>query len=140
MWWVARRLSERPRTAWTESALVRLSNLSLTNQEIRTELDTMKAKVREDGESGWAGERVLRMKNGEFIVYEYRHGRNDYFPPHLFLGRCSDGRWIYSSYHFCNSMNMIAFDRVPGSITEFCGKYFAREFDGKSDVCLKLTQ
>ena len=44
------------------------------------------------------------MTNGEHIIYECRHGANIYFPPHLFLGHCSDGRWLYSSYHFCNSM------------------------------------
>lgn len=119
---------------------MRLTNLSLTNQEVRTELEAMKAERRESGETTWAGDRVLRMKNGEFIVYEYRHGRNDYFPPHLFLGRCSDGRWIYSSYHFCNSMSMIEFDPIPNSIADFAKKYSAREFDGKSDECLNLTQ
>lgn len=139
-WWIARRLSESERTAWKDTALPRLASLSLTNQEIRTELEEMSRRVRMEEGSIWAGERVLRMSNGEFIVYEYRHGRNDFFPPHLFLGRCSDGRWLYSSYHFCNSMNMVTFDPMPNSIADFSKKYSAREFDGKSDVCLKLTQ
>ena len=43
------------------------------------------------------------MTNGEYIVYAYRHGANNGFVDHLFLGHGSDGRWLYSTYHFCNS-------------------------------------
>ena len=105
---------------------------------IRTELHALKART--NGSFGWIHDHVLLMTNGEFIIYEYRHGANDYFPPHLFLGHCSAGRWLYSSYHFCNNMNMIAGDDPPGSVAEFKTTYSAREFDGKSDECLKLTK
>ena len=78
------------------------------------------------------------MTNGEYIIYASRHGRNSGFD-HLFLGHGSDGRWLYSSYHFCNSMTMLNSDDDPGSITEFVKRYSAREFDGKSDECLQRT-
>lgn len=137
LWWVARLNSERPRTAWKNAALLRLA-LSVTNQMIRTEVDVL--KVRTNAPYSWIDNHVLLMTNGEFIIYEYRHGRNIYFPPHLFLGHCSDGRWLYSSYHFCNNLAMLGGDDPPGSIAEFEKKYSAREFDGKSDVCLKMTE
>jgi hypothetical protein len=139
-WWLARHKSERKRVQWKGPALERLASLSTTNEQIRQELDALKATNTNNTEVGWVHEHVLCMTNGEHIIYEYRHGANIYFPPHLFLGRCSDGRWLYSSYHFCNSMNMVRFDEPPGSIAEFAKRYSAREFDGKSDECLKMTK
>lgn len=137
-WWTARRISERDRTAWKGPALQRLSALSATNETIRAELDELKTGT--NVYSRWANDHVLLMTNGEFIAYQYRHGANVYFPPHLFLGHSSDGRWLYSSYHFCNFMTMVAGHDPPGSIAEFEKTYSAREFDGKSDQCLKITQ
>lgn len=139
-WWVARHTSERKRTQWKGRALERLASLSITNEGIRLELEALKASNTNSVEFGWAHEHVLLMTNGEHIIYEYLHGANIYFPPHLFLGHCSDGRWLYSSYHCCNSMSMVRFDEPPGLITELAKRYSAREFDGKSDKCLKMTE
>jgi len=72
------------------------------------------------------------------VVYASRHGFNNGFVDHLFLAHGSDGRWYYSTYHFCNSMAAAAPD-PPGSIQEFVSQYAVREFDGKSDVCLQHT-
>ena len=132
-WWLARQISERERTQWKGPALERLTKLSIANEEVRQELDALKATSTSTNstELGWAHDHVLLMTNDEHIIYEYRHGRNDYFPPHLFLGHCSNGRWLYSSYHFCNSMMMVRYDDPPGSIAEFSKRYSAREFDGK---------
>lgn len=107
---------------------------------VLAELAELKSPKTNNVNLGWTHDHVLLMTNGEFIEYEYRHGVNDYFPPNLFLGRCSDGRWLYSSYHFCNSMNMVRQDSAPGSVAEFARRYSVREFDGKSDDCLKMTQ
>jgi hypothetical protein len=139
-WWLARSRSERPRAHWKSEALARLAKLSITNNTVRRELDELRLPKTEDTELAWVHEHVLLMTNGESIIYEYRHGDNVYFPPHLFLGHCSDGRWLYSSFHFCISMGMVRFDDPPGSTAEFAKRYSAREFDGKSDVCLKMTE
>jgi hypothetical protein len=36
-------------------------------------------------------------------------------------------------------MVMVINDEPPGSIADFVSKYAAREFDGKSDLCLQHT-
>ena len=79
------------------------------------------------------------MTNGEFLVFAFRHGFNDEFVDHLFLAHGSDGRWYYSTYHFCNQMAAVITDEPPGSIAEFTRRYSVREFDGKSDICLQPT-
>jgi len=137
-WRVATWATSRERTKWKTEALHRLAQQSFTNEFILHELEQMKSPASPD--LTWANEHVLLMANGEQIVYEYRHGRNIYFPPHLFLGRASNGQWLYSSYHFCNSMAMVQFDNPPASIADFAKKHSVRTFDGKSDACLKPTQ
>jgi len=79
------------------------------------------------------------MTNSEYIIYAFRHGANNGFVDHLFLGHCSDGRWLYSTYHFCTMMAAVRGDEPPGSIAEFETRYSVREFDGNSDQCLKHT-
>lgn len=135
---IARWTTSRERTKWKTPALQRLAELSFTNEIVLHELKQMESPSSPD--LAWANAHVLRMANGEYIIYEYRHGRNIHFPPHLFLGRASDGQWLYSSYHFCNSMAMVKMENPPASIADFAKKYSARPFDGKSDACLTLTQ
>lgn len=129
---------EHARGVWKTAALQRLATLSATNEDIRRELEELKAPSGPGEYRRWTGEQVALMTNGEYIVYAFWHGANSGFVDHLFLGRCSDGRWLYSTYHFCNHMAGADAD-PPGSINEFAATYSAREFDGKSDVCLNHT-
>jgi hypothetical protein len=138
VWWLAKQKAARERAQWKGPTLGRLAGLSVTNEQISTELD----QIRNPTPSlnfGWAHEHVLLMTNGQYIIYAFRHGANNGFVDHLFLGHGSDGRWLYSTYHFCNSMAGVAGDDPPGSIAEFEKHYSVREFDGKSDECLKHT-
>jgi hypothetical protein len=128
---------ERDRSNWKSATLPRLASRSATDDNIRQELETLKTGAGERRE--WAGDHVLLMTNGEYLIYAFRHGFNNGFVDHLFLAHGSDGRWFYSTYHFCNSMVGVRFDDPPGSINEFATKYSAREFDGKSDEALRHT-
>lgn len=40
-----------------------------------------------------ASTRPLRRLGSLLPRISYRNGANGYFPPHLFIGRASDGRW-----------------------------------------------
>ena len=137
---------ENRRAEWKASGLQRLASLSLTNEVVLREVDEIHRELNEvavgsarNVNLGWAKEHVLGMTNGEFVVYQYFHGSNTGKPLHLFIGRASDGRWLYSAYHFCNQMASLPRDEPPGSINEFAKQYAVREFDGKSDECLKKT-
>ena len=129
---------EHARKVWKDEALVRIAKTSMTSEQVLTEIDQIKHPTAALN-FGWANEHVLLMTNGEFLVYAFRHGFNNGFVDHLFLAHGSDGHWYFSTYHFCTSMALLAGDDDPGSITEFASKYAAREFDGKSDVCLRHT-
>lgn len=141
VWWgaVSRQRHERARAAWKAATLQRLAGLSITNENLSQELRMLKNGASRGGDRDWAGDNVLLMTNGEFLIYAFRHGFNSGFVDHLFLAHGSDGRWLYSTYHFCNSMAALMSEEPPGSIDEFAKRFSAHEFDGKSDECLKHT-
>ena len=130
---------ERSRALWKDASLVRLATFSADTAAIAKELESMKESDLRLGMTNWTSDRVLVMTNGEYLVFEARHGFNNGFINHLFLARGSNSKWLYSTFHFCSHMSAVSGDDPPGSIAEFCTKYFAREFDGKSDVCLEKT-
>lgn len=130
---------ERLRAQWKDAALPRLAALAADPKAIAKELEDMKEQNLRLGRTNWTGDRLLVMTNGEYLVFESRHGFNNGYINHLLLARGSNGKWLYSTFHFCNSMVMVTAHDPPGSIAEFSRKYFAREFDGKSDECLEKT-
>jgi hypothetical protein len=111
----------------------------MTNEEVLQEFAELKSGPAPNMNFRWAHHHVILMTNGEYLVYASRHGFNSGFVDHLFLGHGSDGRWLYSTYHFCNGLAGVIADDPPGSISEFATRYSAREFDGKSDECLQHT-
>ncbi len=139
-WWYGEKYKmARKRAQWKTTALQQLASLSFTNDDIRAEIDELKAGPTPNDSRRWTRDHVVLMTNGEYIVYAYWHGANNGFVDHLFLGHSSSGRWLYSTYHFCNHMAMVVVDDPPGSIAEFAKRYGVREFDGKSDQCLQHT-
>lgn len=130
---------QRARAEWKTATLARLAAVSFTNETVESEVRIIMARMGVRDHVDWTGETVLVMTNGEFLVYASRHGAKNGFVDHLFLARGSDGRWYYSTYHFCNNMVGVMSDDPPGSIAEFTSRYAARPFDGKSDVCLEHT-
>jgi hypothetical protein len=139
-WWKVSKLRfEHARAEWMKAALPQLAKLSIANREIGVEFDNLNNGGNPGLNRDWTGENVLMMTNGEYLIYAFRHGFNNGFVDHLFLAHSSDGRWWYSTYHFCGHMVGVQNDDAPGSIAEFSRKYSAREFDGKSEECLKHT-
>jgi len=130
---------QRARAAWKTTTLDQLAGLSLTNEDVSRELNTLKDNRGVGEHQQWTSDRILLMTNDESLVYASRHGFNNGSVDHLFFAHGSDGRWYYSTYHFCNSMAGVMGDGPPGSIAEFASRYAVREFDGQSDVCLEHT-
>lgn len=128
----------RKRAEWKTATLPALASLSLTNYAIAMEYYKLKSGLKA-GETEWIGDKVLVMTNGQYLIYASRHGREGGIINHLFLARGSDDEWLYSTYHFCNSMVGARGDDPPGSINEFVARYSCRFFDGRSDVCLEHT-
>lgn len=129
---------EKQRAEWKTTTLAQLSSAEITDPLVQSELVSLTGDSTNNSFS-WAGQRVIKLTNGEFLVYAFWHGQNAGFVDHLFLAHGSDGQWYYSSYHFCQQLTGIRFFPRPLSIADFADKYALREFDGKSDVCLQRT-
>ena len=91
----------------------------------------------------WLTDWMILMANGEWLVYKNHCNKR---PPHnvrdIFLAKGSDGKWYYSTCHFC--VGMIALvsiqDAQPSDLATFARLYNLSEFDGKSDKCLQETK
>jgi hypothetical protein len=79
-------------------------------------------------------------RNGEWLAYTNVCRKEDRHIHDLFLARGSDGRWYYSTYHFCIGMIVLRMEeQQPEDLAGFAKTYFLRTFDGQSDDCLQKT-
>ena len=92
--------------------------------------------------SGWLTDNLILMENGEWLVYKSHCSKEK---PHavrdIFLAKGSDGNWYYSTFHFCVGMVGLRLEQEtqPTSLAAFAHEYNLRQFDGRSDECLKET-
>jgi len=136
-WLLNVRNQARRRAGWSRAAIQQIASLSITNEPLSGELAELRAGG--DGRISWAAPHLLLMTNGEYLAFASFHGHNAGPPPHLLIAHGSDGRWYYSSYHFCNEMAGVSGDEPPGSIAGFASRYFARPFDPAGGDCLAPT-
>lgn len=96
----------------------------------------------------WLSNRMVLMSNGEWLVYKNHCPKEPQHPndkprryvSDIFLAKGSNGKWYYSTCHFCVGMIVIVGNDPPPSIEDFALHYHLREFDGKSDACLQQTE
>ena len=136
------RLYSKARKQWKEAALADLAKRANDSQWLTNEIAVVRKEALADSEAGWVGANLLLMTNGEWFVYQNNCVKEPSHIHDLFLARASDGRWYYSTFHFCVDMIVLRLGfrgGQPDSIAEFAKTYFAKEFDGKSDECLQKT-
>ena len=93
-------------------------------------------------EAGWLTDKLILMKSGEWLVYKSHCSKEE---PHIvrdiFLAKGSDGKWYYSTFHFCVGMCVLRMEETqPPNLSAFVHEYNLREFDGHSDESLRLTK
>lgn len=90
---------------------------------------------------GWVSDELLVMKNGDWIACESVCAKEQATPvkKDLFIGFGSDGRWYYSTFHFCVGKCVLEMERQPDTLAEFVDGFCLAPFDGKSDDSLKVT-
>lgn len=133
--------SASARRAWKDNAIREISTRLADPTWPGHELTHLKAKGTNDpGDSDtWLSERLIVMQNGEWLAYANTCQKQDSRIRDLFLGRGSDGRWYYSTYHFCVGMIVLRMEEQPHDLAEFSKTYHLRGFDGHSDECLQKT-
>ena len=92
-----------------------------------------------DLHEGWFSQQGIVMADGSWIAYRSKCHKEDPNINDIFIGRASDGKWYYSTYHFCIGACVILMDDRPESLASFVKEHALVEFDGKSDDCLRST-
>jgi len=82
---------------------------------------------------------MILMRNGDWLTYANVCRKEDGRIYDLFLARASDGRWYYSTYHFCVGMIVLKMEEQPEDLAGFAKTHYLRMFDGQSDECLQKT-
>jgi hypothetical protein len=133
------RLRSKARKEWKDCAIVDIAKKNAAQPEIANEIRALRMGSPQSEEGWWVGTNVLVMTNGEHLVYSQVCSKENSGIYDIFIARGSDGKWYYSTYHFCVRMLDLRLAEAPSSLQEFSKNYFTREFDGKSDECLQRT-
>lgn len=113
------------RRAWKDAAVVAIDGES-----------SPPAKP-EDGD--WMNDRVILCADGGWLIYRSQCHKQDPRIHDIFIARASDGRWYYSTFHFCIGAITLRADDQPASLQGFIAKYSLVEFDSRSDEALRRT-
>lgn len=90
-----------------------------------------------DEDQDWLGDNVILMADGEWIAYCAECVKVNRRVGDVFIGRASDGKWYYTTYHFC--IGMIDLTDQPKSLEDFRNDYSAREFNGEPENAFEDT-
>ncbi|WP_035607145.1 hypothetical protein [Haloferula sp. BvORR071] len=93
----------------------------------------------EPADDDWMNDKVIFCADGSWLAYRSRCHKQDPKVWDIFIAKASDGKWYYSTYHFCVGALVLAMDGQPESLAQFKEKYFLAEFDGQSDLALEKT-
>ncbi len=135
------RLDSKARKQWKEKAIAEIARQTKDTTPFLKEIGAMKTRPSVKSEwDRWISEDVVLMTNGEWVAYRNICAKEKGRIPDLFIGRGSDGKWYYSTYHFCIGMIVLrTMMDQPESLAKFRADCFLQEFDGRSDECLKTT-
>lgn len=129
------------RRDWKTSAIGAIESKAADRAWLNKETANLKAKVEAHGEADgkWFSNDLLLMKNVDWIVYSAKCQKDDWRIRDIFIGRASDGKWYYTTFHFCRGMLDLRVEERSESLAKFIASYSLREFDGRSDECLNRT-
>lgn len=87
----------------------------------------------------WLSDQLILMRNGDWLIYTNVCHKQAGHIHDLFLAKGSDGRWYYSTYHFCSGMIVLRGEDQSATLADFARTYYLKPFDGRSDECLQQT-
>ena len=127
--------STRARKAWKEKSIAEIASLVANPAWVSDQIAAMRkhAGSGEDDSDGWLSDRLILMRNGDWLAYASICQKQDPRIRDLFLARGSDGRWYYSTYHFCIGMVVLKVEEQPEDLPAFAKAHYLQPFDGHSD-------
>jgi hypothetical protein len=145
--WAVRQRQYLARKGWKEQAIPEIAKLSNDSKWVSEEIALLGSGEATGNQriiaDRWLTDRMILMASGEWLVYQSHCSKA---PPHqvrdIFLAKGSNGKWYYSTCHFCVGMCVLVMmqDVPPYDLATFARQYHLKEFDGTSDECLQQTQ
>ena len=134
-------LHSKARRTWKEKGIAEIAARLADPAWPTNEFARLKTQSTDDsgGEARWLSDHIILMRKGEWLAYANICRKQDKRIQDLFLARGSNGRWYYSTYHFCIGMMVLRMEEQPDDLTGFAKTYFLQAFDGQSDDCLQKT-
>lgn len=131
------------RERWKRDAIKQISELVADKKMLDAKIaDIEKARGKNsDSLSWWFNDRIILLKSGEWLVYASCDSHESPVLKDHFIAKASDGKWYYTSVHFCKGMLSLMqdFDGQPKDLPLFIKVYRLTVFDGRSSDCLKET-
>lgn len=116
---------------WKAEAVRRISRLSSDAQWIaQSKADLAKIRMPDDPFETPKSADMILLKNDEWLVYRSIAGKEDWRFDDLFIAKGSDGKWYYSTFHFCIGLVVLNMHPQVDSLEQFRKAYFLREFSG----------
>ena len=136
-----RSLRSNARRAWKDTSIANINARIAEPSWPTNEIARLKPQslVETVNDVGWLSDQIILTRKGEWLAYANSCQKQDGRIPDIFLARGSDGRWYYSTYHFCIGMVVLRMDEQPEDLATFAKTYFLQTFDGQSDDCLQKT-
>ena len=130
------------RRSWRDEVVTRIRRRAADKQWLDHELASLQTAARSRPmQGGWVGNELLVMKRGEWIICQNVCSKDQNTPVErdLFVGLGSDGKWYYSTFHFCVEKCVLQLESQPASLSKFIDAYWLAAFDGQSDDSLQST-
>jgi len=134
-------LRTKERKDWKANTITEIARRAGDSNWLASVVRQLKAEMaKPEADSGdWVSEHLILMRNQEWMIYANKCRKEDKRIHDIFIARGSDGKWYYSTYHFCIGMINAKVEEQPESLRAFIQRYSLVEFDGRSDECLKVT-
>ena len=134
-------LQSSARREWKQRSIAEIAARVADPSWPTNEFARLKPKSTKDesDDASWLSEHIIVTQKGEWLAYANSCQKQDGRILDIFLARGSDGRWYYSTYHFCVEMVVLRMDGQPEDLATFTKTYYLQTFDGQSDNCLQKT-
>jgi hypothetical protein len=142
VWPVIDPLHARGRREWAARAIAMVEARANDKAWLERELATVKRSVASRlSEGGWMSDGLLLAKDGQWMICESVCAKEQKAGvwKDLFVGKGSDGRWYYSTFHFCVGKCVLIIEPQPETLKEMVDGYWMVPFDGKVEHCLEET-
>ena len=87
----------------------------------------------------WFSTNLIIMVNHEWIACQAACTKSNWKLDDLFIGKASDGKWYYTTYHFCIEMSWLQGNGPSEGLSAFIKEYALVEYSGDANAELMPT-